>query len=298
MLGAQSPVPYTGINGRNESAARRPLAASHDQEKHMNRFGSLFKPLMCFVALSFVAGCGGDDVVATSPALTGVCAGAACVPLGTAANFVILSEDGITDGAAPAAPSAVTGDVGNITSSGASIVGLTCAEVTGTVFDNDGQYAGGGVADVSCRATDVARLNTAQTDAAAASANAALRLPDFTDAPPGLIFVPGVYDFTLADISMNTNITLQGSATDVWIFQITGNLSQTAATTVFLGSAKAKNVFWVVGGATTIGAGATFEGILMSTGAITLGAGATANGRLLTEAAIVLDENMVAQPIP
>jgi len=140
-------------------------------------------------------------------------------------------------------------------------------------------------------------LNTAQTDAAAASANAASRAPDFTDAL-GPIFFPGVYDFTSADISMSTDITLQGSATDVWIFQITGNLSQAAATTVFLGSAKAKNVFWVVGGATTIGADATFEGILMSTGAITLGAGATANGRLITEAAVVLDENTVAQPIP
>jgi len=260
----------------------------------MNRFGSLFKPLTWFMALvlaALVAGCGGGGGGGAAPALTSVCAGAGCVPLGTAGNFVILAETAITDSVA--GTTAVTGDVG-VHDSGANIVGLTCAEVTGAVHDTDG------AGPAPCSAADVAGLDTAATDAGDAAANGAditLHPPVTTDVDPGPNVGPGVYAFTGAATIGNRVLT--GSATDIWIFQIGGALDHPAGTAVTLaGGAKAKNVFWVVGGGTNIGAGATLEGVVLSNGAITLGAGAIANGRLLTGAAVTLATSTVTQSTP
>src|ERR1700677_3184030 len=50
------------------------------------------------------------------------------VNLGTAGNYVILSETGITD----VPPSPITGNIGASPITGAAIL-VTCAEVTGTI---------------------------------------------------------------------------------------------------------------------------------------------------------------------
>ena len=55
------------------------------------------------------------------------------VNLGTAGNFVILSQSGITN----IPTSALTGDVGTSPITGASITGLSCTEVTGTIYTVD-----------------------------------------------------------------------------------------------------------------------------------------------------------------
>lgn len=46
-------------------------------------------------------------------------------------------------------------------------------------------------------------------------------------------------------MTIGSDVTLNGSATDVWIFQIAGGITQATATPVNLtGGALAKNVFW------------------------------------------------------
>jgi hypothetical protein len=96
-----------------------------------------------------------------------------------------------------------------------------------------------------------------------------------------------------------TDLTLNGNATDVWIFKVAGTLDLAAAKSVILsGGAKAKNIFWQVSGAVTIGTTAHLEGVVLSATAITLQTGASANSRLLAQTAVTLDSNAVTQPAP
>ncbi|OIP99264.1 MAG: hypothetical protein AUK35_08190 [Zetaproteobacteria bacterium CG2_30_46_52] len=100
---------------------------------------------------------------------------------------------------------------------------------------------------------------------------------------------------------INTNVTLAGGPTDIWVFQNAGDLIQASATSVFLsGGALAKNIIWQVGGGTGIALGTTahFEGVAMAIKAITVNTGATINGRLLSQTAVTLDGIAVTQPAP
>jgi Ice-binding-like len=279
----------------------------------MNRFGSPFKPLMWLMATllaAFVAGCGGGGgggapaAPASSGAAGTVCTagtGTACVDLATAGSFVILNPSVIAD----TAPSIITGNIGS--SGTGSTIAASCAEVSGTITDDDGTYAGGGGTVTTCHVTNAA-LGTLSAgnpvfDSQTAYTAAQTRAPVTEPANSlgvagnigGLNIPPGVHNWTTA-VTIPTSITLTGSATDVWIFQIGGNLNQTGGTTVTLAGAQAQNIFWQVGGTTTIGAGAQFEGIILSPNAITLSAGAIANGRMFTGAAVNLSTATVRRP--
>ena len=152
--GPRTPVAYTGIRGRNESAARRSVSAFHDREKHMYKYGSFSKPLMWFMALlltAFVAGCGGGDDGAAAPSAAGaVCTGTAadCVALGTAGGtFVILSTAGITNTGSHT--TAITGNIGTSPITAAAMNDVFCSEITGTMYGVNAAYVGDGV-DVTC----------------------------------------------------------------------------------------------------------------------------------------------------
>ncbi|MEO6123541.1 MAG: Ig-like domain-containing protein [Ilumatobacteraceae bacterium] len=75
----------------------------------------------------------------------------------------------------------------------------------------------------------------------------------------------------------------QGHPDAVFIFQVNGALALAAGSHMQLvNGAQAKNVFWQVNGAPSIGAGANFIGTLLSNAAISSGVGNVINGRLLT----------------
>ena len=278
----------------------------------MNAFQSMYKPpawLLAFSLSAIVVGCGsGSDSAAPAAPVTpvvnqagGACAGADCVPLGAASSFVILAQTGITN----VPTSNITGNVGAHPITGAQI-GVTCAEVSGTIYDTDGAYTGGGAADVTCRTTDATLLGTAVNDSITAYTDAAGR-PAGTGANldlgggtlSGQTLTAGTYTWG-GTVNITGNITLQGSATDVWILQIAGNLNQDAAMRVNLaGGALSKNVFWQVGGATTnIGAGAHFSGIVITGGLVAMGTGASVDGRLFTGQAVTLQGNPITRPAP
>ena len=69
-----------------------------------------------------------------------------------------------------------------------------------------------------------------------------------------------------------------------------------AAMVTLTGGAQAKNVFWQVAGAVTIGTTAHFEGIVLAKTMIAVNTGASANGRLLAQTAVTLQKNAVTQP--
>ncbi len=111
------------------------------------------------------------------------------VGLGTAESFAILAGSAITD--VPA--SAITGAVGLSPAAG-SFIGLTCAEVTGTIYSVDGS------GPAPCRVTDAGLLTTAKNDLTIAYGNAAGRTPDTTfvsgdNQLGGQTLIPGVYRF-------------------------------------------------------------------------------------------------------
>jgi hypothetical protein len=94
-----------------------------------------------------------------------------------------------------------------------------------------------------------------------------------------------------------TDLSLNGSATDVWIFQVAQDLTMSNGTSVLLtGGALPKNVFWQVSGQVDLGTTVHFEGVVLSQTAITLGTGASVEGRLLAQTAVVLRSSTVVEP--
>jgi hypothetical protein len=231
----------------------------------------------------------GAMILCLTTPVTAAAQGPVAVQLGSAGTFAVLSKTGVTDVAA----SAIVGDVGTSPTTGASIL-LSCAEVSGTIYSVD---AGG----PPCAVINPVFLTTAVLDMQFAYDDAAGRIaPDFSELGAGeiggLTLAPGLYKWGTG-LLMSTDVTLSGGPDDVWIFQVAGTLNQASATQLILaGGAKAKNIFWQVAGAVTVGTYAHFEGILLGKTVIGVNTGATVNGRLLAQTAVTLQMNPITQP--
>ena len=212
------------------------------------------------------------------------------VHLGSAGTFAILSKSGITDVFA----SAIVGNVGTSPITGAALL-LRCGEVSGRIYTVDA------AGPLPCRVTAATSLTAAVGDMGFAYDDAAGRVaPNFTELGAGEIggrtLAPGLYKWGTG-LLITTNVTLSGGPNDVWIFQVAGTLTQASATRVTLaGGARAKNIFWQVAGAVTIGTTAHFEGVVLAKTVIAVNTGATVNGRLLSQTAVTLQMNKVTQP--
>ena len=197
---------------------------------------------------------------------------------GAADNFAVLAYSTITN---QAGVTTITGDIG--VSPLASVVGFPPGIVNGTIHAADATAA------------------QAQIDLAAAYTDAAGRTPFITvtgDTLAGLNLPPGVYRG--GALSLTGTLTLTGNATDVWIFQAASTLDTSAGSHIILGgTAKAANVYWVVGSSATLGANSFFEGNIMAYASITLYSGAHVDGRLLAKtAAVTLNTNIIVKPSP
>jgi hypothetical protein len=62
------------------------------------------------------------------------------------------------------------------------------------------------------------------------------------------------------------------------------------------GGALARNVWWVVAGAITVGTTSHFEGILLGSTGIAFQTGSSINGRLLSQTAVSLQQTSVVSP--
>ena len=212
------------------------------------------------------------------------------VNLGLAGEFVILSKSGITN----VYKSSVTGDIGSSPITGAAIK-LSCAEVAGAIYSVDA------AGPLPCRITNASRLTTAVGNMQTAYTDAAGRSnPKYLNLGAGNIggktLRPGLYKFTSA-VVIPTDVTISGSSTDVWIFQIAGTLKMSSAVRITLtGGALAKNIFWQTSGAVTLGTTSHFEGNILGQTGINLQTGASINGRMLAQTAVTLQMNTVTMP--
>lgn len=186
---------------------------------------------------------------------------------------------------------------------GASII-VSCPELVvgagiGQMFTVDATPVGACVSsDKTAAGIAVADMGTAYTNASAPATPAGVG--PFLELGGGTVtaqtLVPGVYTWA-GNVNITGDITLNGSATDVWIFQIGGTLG-TAKNIILAGNAKAKNVFWQVADVVTLQGTSQFKGVILAKTSIAMITGATIEGRLLAQTRVDLDQNTVTQPAP
>lgn len=216
------------------------------------------------------------------------------VALGAADNYVILAKSAINN----SSTTAITGDLGLSPAATSYITGMaltdftgyaTSAQVTGKVFAAD-------MADPTPinLTTAVENMITAYNDAAGRPSPGFLELT--TGNIGGKTLTKGLYKWTNT-VTIPADVTISGSATDVWIFQIAGDLTVSAGVNVILsGGAQASNIFWQVAGEVVVGTTSHIEGVILCKTGITFQTGASIKGRALAQTAVVLDANIVVKP--
>jgi Ice-binding-like len=269
---------------------------------NLKKYANTAMWLRALPLVAFVAACGSStgpvNLSPTNPgggSGTGAGHGPSPVTLGPAGNYVILAKSATSNvptsaitgniGLSPAAASFITGFSLSLPAGGAF---STSAQVTGNIYAAD--YA---VPTPVNLTTAIGAMQTAYVDAAGRPT------PDHTELAAGniggLTLPAGLYKWSNT-VTIPADVTLQGGANDVWIFQIGGGVTQAAATKVVLtGGALAKNIFWVVAQVVDIGTTAHMEGQVLSQTSITLHTGASANGRLLAQTAVTLAGNTVVE---
>lgn len=216
------------------------------------------------------------------------------VNLRSAENFVILAKTAINNNPT----SAITGDIGISPAAATFITGFSLVDATG--YATSAQVTGNLYA-ADMAAPTPTNLTTAVNDMILAYDEAAGRSnPDFNELGNGNIggetLVAGLYKWTNTVIAP-TNLVISGSATDIWIFQIAGDLTVSSGVNITLsGGAKAENIFWQVAGEVSLGTTSNFKGIVLCMTGITLQTEAVFTGRALAQTAVILDANAVTQP--
>lgn len=219
--------------------------------------------------------------------------------LAAAGSYVLLAKTGITNvtgstitgghlGLSPAAASFITGFALTADSTNAF---ATSASVVAPAKVYASNYA---VPTPTNLTTAILDMQTAYADAAGRSN------PDFTNLGSGnlggLTLEPGLYKWGTG-VTIPTDVTIAGSANDVWIFQISNDLDLSTGKRIILsGGAQAKNIYWQVAGNVLIHATSHFEGVVFSKTSITLQTGASLNGRAQAQTLVALDNNAVTAP--
>jgi hypothetical protein len=186
-----------------------------------------------------------------------------------------------------------------------SIVNVGTSTLSGSAGTDVGLSTPGAFASLPGTLQGIGSYNEANATVAAAQADLqAAHVAAATMAPGkpvgaelgGLTLAPGIYE-NAAAFGFTGTLTLDagGNPNSVFIIRTPAALVTAAGATVVLANGtQACNVFWVVGGAATLGATAAFSGRILSSAGITLGAGTTVNGQLLTsQMGVVLAGNSV-----
>jgi len=220
------------------------------------------------------------------------------VDLRTAGDYVILTETGITN----VPGSAIVGNLGVSPIAATAITGFGLIYPAGSPFSLSSQVVGK-IYAADYGSPTPANLTQAVGDLQTAYLDASGRKsPDYTELAVGNIggmtLHPGLYKWS-STVTILKDVTLNGGPNDVWIFQISGDVTEASAAKVILtGGALAKNVFWQVAGVVALGTTAHMEGVVLSKTAVTLNTGASVNGRLMAQTNVTMIMNTVVEPAP
>ena len=235
---------------------------------------------------------------------TTVAAGPKPVSLGTAGNYAILAKTGVsyTPIAIVTSTPTITGNIGVSPNAATSITGFSLVADPTNVFSTSTWVVGNiyaanyAVPTPANLTTAVLNMEAAYTDAAGRTATSAATTNVGAGSLISLTLTPGVYEWG-SNVTIPTNLTLNGASTDVWIFKVAGTLDMAANKSVILsGGASPKNIFWQVSESVNIGTGTHFEGVVLGQTLISMGTGSSINGRLLAQTAVTLDSTTVTQP--
>ena len=208
------------------------------------------------------------------------------VDLGTAATFRALSATTVTI----ASGCTVTGNVGgpSVTNNGI---------VNGDIWVHTwaGTEPSGTRHDVGTTvSTALSDLGTAITTASGITPNTPTLNPQLGNLTLGR----GVYISTNGTFDITGSLTLTGTGTDIFIFQMTNTLTTAVSSAVILtGGAVWSNVFWQVGSSATLGASSVLEGTILAETYITQGASASLDGRALAHVGYVTLNGATALPV-
>ena len=218
------------------------------------------------------------------------------VNLGTAGNFTILSEFGIST----TGVTSIVGDIGVSPIFSTAITGFNLILDSTGDFSKDIQVTGKVYADDYTPPTQ-AYLGTAIGNMETAYTDAAGRAPDLghvnlnSGLIGGLTLGPGVYQWG-SSVTISDDLTLTGTANDIWIFQIAGTLDLDPGKKIILNGAQANNIFWQVADTTTLYGTSEFKGTILDKTLIAMQNGATLEGRMLAQTAVTLIGNTVIIP--
>lgn len=216
------------------------------------------------------------------------------VNLGSAERFGILSGVGVSNNAGFSVINNM--DVGISPGVRSSITGFPPAIiVNGAIYASD-DIAPAGVAAMLTQAK--LDLTNAYLFAEGASYSAPITV---SGDQGGKTLVAGIYKSTSTLLVQSGDLTLSGSATDVWIFQVASaftTIGGAGGNIKLTGGALAKNVFWQTGSSATIGDYTSFVGNILALQSITMGSHSTAQGRMLARngAVVMTHTNIITKP--
>ncbi len=217
------------------------------------------------------------------------------VGLGASGTFVALAKSAVSS----VPTSTITGDVGVSPAAASFITGFSLVADASNTFSTSPQITGR-VYAANYASPTPANMTTAIGDMQLAFTDAAGRAASVTELGAGdiggMTITPATYSWGTG-LLIPTDITLSGSATDVWIFQIAQNLTISNGVHINLaGGAVPEHIFWQVSGLADLGTTSHGEGIILSQTSITLHTGASVNGRLLAQTAVTLDSATLVAP--
>jgi hypothetical protein len=237
----------------------------------------------------------------------------ATVDLGAASGYAILTKTGITT----TGTTAITGNIAVSPIKAAAMTGFafTAGDAKGT-FSNSMYVTGKAYASdykgniPELLTTAVGAMETAYTDAAGRPNTNAARINLGAGILGGAFggatapLTAGVYTFGTA-ISLTDDIHLKGSATDIFIIQVSGNMIVDAGVKVILDTHDVdgenetpipQNIFWQVSGFVDLFAGAHVEGVILSKTAVIFKGGSSLNGRVLSQTACTMVSTTIVDP--
>lgn len=242
----------------------------------------------------------------------------AAVNLLTAGDYAILAQDLISNiptsaingdlGLGPAASTFYSGFAETYRDATGAIVPVgsaryaTSTQVSGTgVYPTVGSGSIYSISMLGDAGLTKTKVDVAVADRITAYNDAAGRAsPDVLNPGAGTInaltFAPGLYKWG-TDLTITGDITLSGTATDIWIFQVSGTVSLASTKQIILsGGALPQNVFWQTAGIATLGTNSVFKGIILSASDIVMQTESRLDGRALSFTQVTLDQVVVNQP--